>query len=129
VIFKKFKVSLLLIGLVGLTLGCEEKKATELANPASENCIEKGGYLGIAKRGDGGEYIICIFVTDNRQCEEWALFRGECPKGGVKITGFLTPKGIYCALQVGKVLKDETVCQLPSGKKCPTQDLYHGKCE
>jgi predicted metal-dependent phosphoesterase TrpH len=35
---------------------------------------------------DGGEYGICVF-EDNRQCEEWALFRGECPAGGRKATG------------------------------------------
>ena len=58
---------------------------TGIANPASVNCINKGGTLSIQKRGDGGEYGVCIF-EDNRQCEEWALFRGECPAGGKKVT-------------------------------------------
>jgi len=125
VIFKKFKATLLLICFVGLTLGCEDKKTKKLANPASQNCIEKGGTLQMAKRGDGGTYGICLF-EDNRQCEEWALFRGECPVGGLKIIGFITPEGTYCALRGGKVLKDETLCQLPSGKTCSTQELYNG---
>lgn len=112
---------------MGLTMGCAEKKNMGLANPASQNCVEKRGTLKITKRGDGGEYGICIF-TDNRQCEEWALFRGECPLGGVKITGFLTAEGIYCALKGGMVLENEVLCQLPSGKSCSTQDLYHGEC-
>ena len=55
-----------------------------MPNPASENCTEKGGTLSIEKRGDGGEYGVCIF-EDNMQCEEWALMRGECPVGGVTI--------------------------------------------
>lgn len=126
-ILKSFKPVMLLWGVVGLMIGFTERKAIGLANPASQNCIDKGGTLQMAKRGDGGVYGICVF-SDNRQCEEWALFRGECPVGGLKITGYLTPEGIYCALIGGTVLKNETFCQLPSGKGCFTQDLYNGKC-
>jgi len=63
-----------------------------------------------------------------RQCEEWAMFRDECPIGGIKITGFLTSEGTYCALKGGQVLKNETQCHLPSGEICPTSDLFQGKC-
>jgi putative hemolysin/predicted metal-dependent phosphoesterase TrpH len=66
-------------------------KKTGIANPASVNCINKGGTLSIQKSADGGEYGICTF-EDNRQCEEWALFRGECPAGGRKITGIPVEK-------------------------------------
>jgi len=124
-ILKKFKVTLVLVWSVGLAFCCEEKNAMGLANPASQNCIEKGGTLQMAERGDGGTYGICLF-EDNRQCEEWALFHGECPVGGLKITGFLTPEATYCALVGGTVLKNETICQLPSGKRYPTQELYNG---
>ena len=41
-------------------------------------------------RRDGGQYGICFF-DDNRQCEEWALLRGDCPVGGLKVTGYITP--------------------------------------
>lgn len=51
-----------------------------LANPASQNCIDKGGTLSIKKNAKGGEYAICT-LPDQRQCEEWALMRGECPAG------------------------------------------------
>ena len=44
-------------------------------------CAQKGGTLQIEQRPDGGQYGVCVF-TDNRQCEEWALFRVECPAGG-----------------------------------------------
>lgn len=123
-ISRKFLITLCGIGVL---CGCSEKKIMEIANPASENCVKIGGTLQIAKRGDGGEYGICLF-EDNRQCEEWALLQGKCPMGGIKITGYVTPEGIYCALRGGRVLENETVCQLPSGKKCSTQDLYQGKC-
>jgi len=57
-----------------------------MANPASENCVAQGGALLIETRGDGGQYGVCLF-EDNRQCEEWALYRGDCPVGALKITG------------------------------------------
>ena len=59
-----------------------QKTAGRIANPASVNCIKHGGTLSIRERGDGGEYGVCMF-TDNRQCEEWAMFRGKCPVGGL----------------------------------------------
>jgi putative hemolysin/predicted metal-dependent phosphoesterase TrpH len=62
-----------------------------IANPASVNCINMGGRLSIQKRADGGEYGICIF-KNNSQCEEWALFRGECSAGGKKVTGIPVEK-------------------------------------
>ncbi len=116
-----------MLGILLIVYGCGEKKSVTLPNPASQYCLEKGGTLSLAKRGDGGQYGICL-LEDARQCEEWAMFRGECPLNGVKITGYLTPQGSYCAIQGGKVLDKETNCLLPSGKKCPTQDLYMGTC-
>lgn len=56
-----------------------------LGNPASNYCIDSGGTLSIEKDGNGGEYGICHF-EDNRSCEEWAMFRGDCPIGGMKTT-------------------------------------------
>ena len=43
---------------------------------------------------------MCYF-EDNRQCEEWALLRGDCPVGGVKVTGYATPAARYCAITGG----------------------------
>ncbi len=126
-IMKNFKIILFVGGISGLIIGCAEKKKIGLANPASQNCIDKGGKLQIAKRGDGGQYGICVF-SDDYQCEEWALFRGKCPLGGMKITGVLTSGGTYCVLQGGVLFENETICQLPSGKSCVSQDLYNGQC-
>ncbi|SAK55265.1 hypothetical protein AWB76_02144 [Caballeronia temeraria] len=47
-----------------------------LANPASVSCIQRGGTLQIVDSPQG-QIGICRF-PNGRQCEEWALLRGEC---------------------------------------------------
>ena len=49
-----------------------------MANPASVACVRQGGRLAIVRGPDGGEAGMCT-LPDGRMCEEWALFRGECP--------------------------------------------------
>ena len=112
----------------------QEVKA-RIANPASVNCVKKGGELVIQKRCDGGEYGVCVF-EDNRQCEEWAMFRGECPVGGVKITGYLTPAARYCAIRGGKYrvtgssreVREQGTCAFKNGNTCDVWDYFDGKC-
>jgi putative hemolysin len=57
------------------------KPGSRVANPASVHCIEQGGTLEIRTEPGGGQAGICVF-DDGSECEEWALFRGECAKGG-----------------------------------------------
>ncbi|MCX5811934.1 MAG: DUF333 domain-containing protein [Proteobacteria bacterium] len=112
-----------------------QKPAGQIANPASENCIRQGGTLVIKKHNDGGEYGVCIF-QDNRQCEEWAMFRGECPVGGIKITGYVTPAAQYCAITGGNYKvkgnsntdKEQETCTFKNGKICDVWNYYTGKC-
>src|SRR5689334_2524775 len=73
---------------------------TSLANPASQNCAAKGGKLAIEKNPKGGEYGVCVFA-DNLQCEEWAMLRGQCRTGGIKVTGYVTAAARYCAITGG----------------------------
>ncbi len=104
------------------------KSNTQLANPASVNCIKQGGRLSIQTLPNGSQYGLCTF-EDNMQCEEWALFYGNCPVGGIKVTGFDTPAQVYCAIQGGETLAvNDASCTLPSGKVCNDEDLYNGKC-
>jgi putative hemolysin len=70
-----------------------EAAPAQLANPASENCVAVGGTRSIENRVDGGQFGLCLF-EDNRQCEEWALLRGDCPVGGVKVTGYDAGSGL-----------------------------------
>lgn len=50
---------------------------TGMANPASVNCEEQGGTLEIRTDETGAQTGFCIF-PGGTECEEWALFRGEC---------------------------------------------------
>lgn len=115
---------------------CEKRDgAAAMANPASTNCINEGGTLAIEKRGDGGEYGVCTFA-DNRQCEEWAFFRGECPFGGRKITGYVTPASRYCVITGGyyevtassNTDQEQGTCSFKNGKACDAIAYYSGKC-
>jgi putative hemolysin len=99
-----------------------------------QNCVKQGGTLTIERRPDGGQYGICVF-TDNYQCEEWALFRGECPKNGLRVTGYVTPAGRYCAITGGRytvvtesAAGETGVCSLPGGKTCGAAAYYAGNC-
>jgi putative hemolysin len=115
-----------LIALALWLAGCGGAVAqTQLANPASQNCVARGGTLQIEKRPDGGQYGVCVFV-DNYQCEEWALFRGECPVGGLRLTGYLTAAARYCAITGGR--PSDTACVLPGGKTCDASAYFAGTC-
>jgi putative hemolysin len=102
--------------------------STGLANPASTNCKEKGGTLQIKTNGGGGQYGLCYF-EDNYACEEWALFRGECPVGGRRTTGYDTEAQRYCAWLGGQTLAvANAVCTFKDGSTCPDDALYNGTC-
>ena len=51
---------------------------TTIANPASVNCIKLGGTLETKTDKNGGEYALC-HLGDGTVCEEWALFKKQCP--------------------------------------------------
>lgn len=109
-----------------------ENQNPQIANPASVNCVDKGGTLSIVKRGDDGEYGICYFL-DNRQCEEWALFRGDCPVGGLKVTGYITQAAQYCVITGGtytitdgRVDPEQGICAFKDGSSCDVWDYYNG---
>ena len=118
-----------------LTLaGCRgdgSSAAVERANPASEYCMANGGRQVIETAGSG-QYGVCLF-EDNRQCEEWALLRGACPIGGIRITGYATPQARYCAIRGGDyvVTKQQTATtpeagrwSLPGKPSCNALALY-----
>ena len=79
---------------------------------------------------------MCRFV-DNRQCEEWALFRGECPLGGVRVTGYATPAarvlprspGAADAVTAGSnTTTEEGTCTFDTGKSCDAGAYHRGQC-
>jgi putative hemolysin len=100
-----------------------------MANPASVNCLAKGGTISMGKNKKG-EYGVCLF-EDNRQCEEWALLRGDCPVGGLKITGYESEAQAYCAITGGTVegLGTATpMCKRVDGTLCTVQANFDGDC-
>ena len=108
--------------------------AVKLANPASQNCVAKGGQL-VMQKNPRGQYGVCTF-TDNMQCEEWAMMRGECPVGGIKVTGYVTPAARYCAITGGSYTvtgasntpKERGNCAFPNGKTCTAAGYFSGAC-
>jgi putative hemolysin len=106
-----------------------------LANPASVNCEEKGGKLEFRERSELGQYGICVF-EDNLQCEEWALLRGECPEGGIKVTGFVTEAAVFCAITGGEyavtsnsgAADEQGTCTFKDSTTCDVWEYFGGKC-
>lgn len=103
----------------------ESKSA--IANPASQNCISKGGNLEIKKNPGGSEYGVCTF-SEGKQCEEWALYRGDCPEGGVEVKEEKDEAIVFCLISGGKYSAKEKECELKSGKKCLASDYFSGNC-
>ena len=105
------------------------------ANPASEYCIEQGGTLAFEESGSGGQVGVCYF-EDNRQCDEWALMRGDCPVGGVKVTGYVTPAARYCAITGGTYNitaasgsdDEQGMCIFKDGSACDVWEYWYATC-
>ncbi len=51
-----------------------------MANPASKNCVDKGGKLEIRADAKGNETGVCLF-PDGSSCDEWAFMNGQCAPG------------------------------------------------
>ncbi len=127
----------MLIALAALMLSaCQAQPNAEIANPASTYCIEQGGTLTILKNGAGNEYGVCQF-ENKYQCEEWALFRGECPEGGVDIQAYVSTAAAYCAISGGEYAitaysgdpeREDGTCTFESGNTCNVWEFYNEKC-
>jgi hypothetical protein len=52
--------------------------ALAMPNPASKNCVDKGGKLEIVTEKNGGQVGMC-HLPNGVVCEEFALLRKECP--------------------------------------------------
>jgi putative hemolysin len=109
--------------------------ASAIANPASQNCVAQDGTLEIRTRSDGSQYGVCYF-EDNRQCEEWALLRGDCPVGGIKITGYVTEAAQYCAITGGQYTitgsgnteQEQGTCTFKTGQTCDAWEYFASTC-
>jgi putative hemolysin len=125
-------VTLLLYAAPGSQLASAEQiGAPRIANPAAVFCGQQGGALKSVRRVvagiDYGAYTACVF-GDNRWCEEWAMFRGTCPVGGLKITGYEDEPQIYCAITGGAVDMERKTCSYANGANCDLNRLFAGRC-
>jgi putative hemolysin len=136
-LFVVIAVALLIVtGCSALGGGAEPTTAPQLANPASVNCVEQGGTVSIETRPDGGQYGVCLF-EDNMQCEEFALLRGDCPVGGIRVTGYVTDAARYCAITGGTYTatggttsdgQEAGTCSFSDGATCDVFEFYSGTC-
>ena len=102
--------------------------STQLANPASTKCDQIGGTITMKTRGDGGQYGLCE-LESGMACEEWALYRGECPEEGVDTSILESEIQMYCVWIGGELDNvNKNTCTLVSGKVCDTNELYNGIC-
>ena len=101
----------------------ETARPVQRANPASQNCVQQGGKL-VIERGPGGEIGMCLF-ENNRQCEEWALLRGLCPAGDIRVTGYATPEERLCAIRGGQYTNAGECRYRPRGREAAmNQDQF-----
>jgi putative hemolysin len=130
-----FMIVLVLSACASSTKVDSPQTTSQIANPASQNCLQQGGQLSIEKDGGGGEFGVCIF-EENRQCEEWAMMRGDCPVGGIKITGYATDAARYCAITGAEYQvtassgteHEQGTCTFKNGKTCDVWDYFNGTC-
>jgi putative hemolysin len=107
---------------------------TGIANPASVFCAEQGGTVDLATG-------ICS-LPDGTQCDEWALYRGECGPGqatGGAVLGGDTqrpnPAAVYCEEQGGtsEIVtaadgSQSGVCHFADGSACDEWAFFRGDC-
>ncbi len=64
------------------------------------------------------------------------MFRGECPVGGLNITGYVTLAAQYCVITGGQYAvtansgqaNELGTCTFKNTKTCDAADYYNGKC-
>ncbi len=115
-----------------LLAACNDQSS--LPNPASEYCVANGGTVDI-REGPLGQYGVCAF-PDGNEAEEWAMYRGEVPVGGVEVSGYVTPAAQYCVITGGTYTatanigtpNEEGTCSLENGQVCEASQYYDGTC-
>jgi putative hemolysin len=139
IVSRAFFIPILGVGFISTPVQAQTstnaERAMGLANPASRNCVDKGGRLSLEANGSGGQFGVCTF-TDNLQCEEWAMMRGDCRVGGIKVTGFVTPAARYCAITGGtyqvtsdsRATGERGICTFKGGSSCAATAYFNGTC-
>lgn len=116
----------------------------QLSNPTALHCQNLGGKIMAKTRTDGSAYDVCNI--NGFECEEWALFRGECtsandkrylmPKPSPTSYAFPNPALANC-IKLGGTLNIQTrgdgaefgVCNFADGYSCEEWALLRGDCK
>ena len=64
------------------------------------------------------------------------MLRGDCPTGGIKVTGYATPAARYCAITGGTyavtaatdTAVERGTCTFANGKECTAATYFNGTC-
>jgi hypothetical protein len=97
-------------------------------NRASVYCAEQGGTLLEQLNERGGNYVLCYF-EDGKVCEQWAMLRGDCPVGGIDVSGLATEAQKFCVLCGGKISDgNDMACSFKDGSVCRDENFYNGTC-
>lgn len=115
--------------LVSSVVAVSVPAADALSNPPAEYCVKLGGKSVAEKRSDGVEIGVCTF-EGGLQCEEWALYRLQCPPGGVKVDAEMSPAARYCMIRGGKYsASGKGQCTFDTGQVCSIEGYFIGRCE
>ncbi len=109
-------------------------------NEASEYCTSQGGALKIEKNRQGKEYGVCVFPPKDGVegvCEEWALYKNKCPRGGLRIKSKVSDVVRYCVIAGGEYVggmiddqgNDKGKCYFYPKTECDIYDFFSGVCK
>jgi putative hemolysin len=100
--------ALVVVGACTLALVSCRSTPPEVSNQASRECSDRGGQQRM-EPGPFGEIGVCAF--GEKQCEQWAMLRGDCPRGGIPVANFATTLQRHCAIRGGSMVRG--TCALP----------------
>jgi|GEM_PF-2681618 len=111
----------------------------QIANPAAKDCVLKGYTYEIRADAAGGQYGVCS-KPGYTECEEWALYRGDCQLVPINATdnqsqGLANPASVNC---IGKgynlTIKTDSeggqygVCSKPGYTECEEWAFFRDNC-
>lgn len=100
-----------------------------IANPASVYCEQNSGNLVIKTASDGSQSGICS--KNDKECDEWAYFRGECSLADECSVDSDCVPAACCHASSCINQKYKTVCNLLCTQECKpnTLDCGQGSCK
>lgn len=118
----------------------EDPTLKHVRNDASDYCVSQGGEIRIEKNRQGREYGVCVFPPKDGVegvCEEWALYKDKCPKGGLRIKSKVSDVVRYCVIAGGEYVggmiddqgNDKGKCYFYPKTECDIYDFYSGACK